>query len=448
MSAETPFAILIIQQNEAALRQMSDYLSSEEYTIRIARNPEDAVYQLEQKSFDLIILDSAMQSVEAGSLLQYIYHNYDNSGIFIISEEDEVPKAVHALRSGADDYMTVPLDEEQFMQSVRRFYKRWSSRQKMSLPSEENSITFDGLIGESDAMKKVYESIMKSAHVHETVLITGESGTGKDVVARTIHEVSGIPGDFVPVNCGGIPTELLESELFGHEKGAYTGAYSEEQGFFQAAHNGTLFLDEIGNTSTAMQAKLLRVLENTQVWKVGSREPDKINVRVIAATNVHLKDLVDKGLFREDLYYRLNVIRIPLPPLRDRDSDVLLLTKYFIEKYASEMCIEPPEFSDEVLNEFLNSEWPGNVRQLQNTIKRLLMKERTKITFHDLPDSFRNSHTFNFREKRSLEEMETEHILRVLEQMNWNKTQAAKVLGITRKTLLSKIKRKDLGQRK
>jgi two-component system response regulator HydG len=297
-------------------------------------------------------------------------------------------------------------------------------------------------------MQKLYVSIVKDAHVHETVLITGESGTGKDVVARAIHEVSGIPGDFIPVNCGAIPAELLESELFGHEKGAYTGAYSNQEGFFQSAHNGTLFLDEVGNSSAAMQAKLLRVLENTQVWKVGSREPDQINVRVIAATNIDLKELVDNQRFREDLYYRLNIIKIALPPLRDRGSDILLLTNYFTEKYASEMGVEPPKFSDEVLNEFLNSEWPGNVRQLQNTIKRLLMKERTKITFQDLPDSFKNEHSFNFREKRSLDEIETEHILRVLEQMNWNKTQAAKILGITRKTLLSKINRKNLGQRK
>lgn len=446
MNAETPFAILIIQQNEAALSQISNYLSSQEYVIREANNPEDAVNILKQKKFDIIILDSAVQSVEAGSLLQYIHHNYDDSGIFIITEEDGVRKAVHALRSGADDYMTLPIVEEEFLQSIQRFHRLWRINQTMSVTPEKESYEFDGLVGDSRAMQKVYDSIVKSAHIHETVLITGESGTGKDVVARTIHEVSGIPGDFVPVNCGAIPTELLESELFGHEKGAYTGAYSDQDGFFQSAHNGTLFLDEVGNTSSAMQAKLLRVLENTQVWKVGSREPDQINVRVIAATNIDLNDLVDKQLFREDLYYRLNVIRIPLPPLRDREADIILLTKYFTEKYASEMGLEPPHFSDEVLNEFLRSEWPGNVRQLQNTIKRLLMKEKAEIAFHDLPESFKNNHSFHFKEKRSLEEIETEHILRVLEQMNWNKTQAAKILGITRKTLLSKINRKNLGK--
>lgn len=448
MTIESPFAILIIQQNESTLRQISTYLSSKEYAISVVKNSEDAVKRLDQKSFDLIILDSAMQSVHAGSLLQYIYHNYNDSGIFIISEKASVPDAVKALRSGADDYMTLPLDEEQFMRSVQRFQRQSKIKHDMSVTIDEDSYEFDGLIGESDAMQKVYVSIVKSAHVHETVLITGESGTGKDVVARAIHDVSGIPGAFVPVNCGAVPAELLESELFGHAKGAYTGAYSNQDGFFQTAHNGTLFLDEVGNTSPAMQAKLLRVLENTQVWKVGSREPDQINVRVIAATNIDLKELVGKQLFREDLYYRLNVIRIPLPPLRDRDSDVLLLTNYFTEKYATELGVKPPQFSEEVLNEFLNSEWPGNVRQLQNTIKRLLMKERTKVTFHDLPDSFKNEHSFNFREKRSLEEIETEHILCVLEQMNWNKTQTAKILGITRKTLLSKINRNNIGQRK
>jgi two-component system response regulator HydG len=439
---------LIIHQDEAILDELTGYLSSEKHTIHTAKNSEDAVNRLHQKDFDLIILDSAMQSVREGSLLQYIYHNYDDSAILILSGEARVQDAVHALRSGADDYMTLPVDEEQLMQSVRRFQRHAKNQRRMSVSLDDESYQFDGLIGESDVMQKLYVSIVKAAHVHETVLITGESGTGKDVVARAIHEVSGIPGDFIPVNCGAIPAELLESELFGHEKGAYTGAYSNQEGFFQSAHNGTLFLDEVGNSSAAMQAKLLRVLENTQVWKVGSREPDQINVRVIAATNIDLKELVDNQRFREDLYYRLNIIKIALPPLRDRGSDILLLTNYFTEKYASEMGVEPPKFSDEVLNEFLNSEWPGNVRQLQNTIKRLLMKERTKITFQDLPDSFKNEHSFNFREKRSLDEIETEHILRVLEQMNWNKTQAAKILGITRKTLLSKINRKNLGQRK
>jgi len=291
-------------------------------------------------------------------------------------------------------------------------------------------------------MFKVLKAIEKAASTTATVLITGESGTGKELVARAIHYGSSrASAPFVPVNCGGIPEGLLESELFGHVKGAFTGATETRAGFFQTADGGTIFLDEISDTSPSMQVKLLRVLEDKEVCMVGSSKSRLADVRIVAATNKDLLGLVDKGVFREDLFYRLNVITIAMPPLRKRDDDILELIKHFADKFAAESGKSAPEFSDNALVALRNYQWPGNVRELENVIQRLVvMTEGDLIEVPDLPSLMRFSALRGSGLNRTLAVVEAEHIHNVLASVEGNKTRAAEILGIDRKTLREKLK--------
>jgi DNA-binding NtrC family response regulator len=291
-------------------------------------------------------------------------------------------------------------------------------------------------------MLKVFKAIEKAASTSATVLISGESGTGKELVARAIHYSSPRGScPFIPVNCGGIPEGLLESELFGHVKGAFTGATESRAGFFQTADGGTIFLDEISDTSPSMQVKLLRVLQDGEVCMVGSSKTRKVDVRIVAATNKDLLNLVSKGLFREDLFYRLNVLTIALPPLRERADDILLLIRHFTSKFAQEEGKPIPKFSDDALRVLVSYQWPGNVRELQNVIQRLvLMSEGDLIDVPDLPSLMRFSALRSTGLNRTLAEVETEHIRNVLASVDGNKSKAAEVLGIDRKTLRERLK--------
>ncbi|MFC2119026.1 sigma-54 interaction domain-containing protein, partial [Bacteroidota bacterium] len=303
-----------------------------------------------------------------------------------------------------------------------------------------------GIIGTSEAMQKVFNEIKNAASTSATVLITGESGTGKELVARAIHYSSKqASAPFVPVNCGGIPEGLQESELFGYVKGAFTDATETRAGFFLTADGGTIFLDEIGNTSLSMQAKLLRVLQNKEISMVGSSRPQNVNVRIIAATNRDLLTLVKKGAFREDLYYRLFVITIDIPPLRERENDILLLTNHFLLKFADEFNRLKPQLSNNTLQVLKKYNWPGNVRELENVIQRLVaMMGEGPIEAADLPSMMRFSAFRKTGVSKTLSEVEAEHIRNVLSALGGNKTKAAEVLGIDRKTLREKLKRYSL----
>ncbi len=303
--------------------------------------------------------------------------------------------------------------------------------------------TAQGIIGESEAIQNVFDCIRKVSQTTATVLLTGESGTGKELVARAIHYCSPRASNpFVPVNCGSIPEELIESELFGHLKGTFTGAIDTRGGFFHTADGGTIFLDEISNTSPSMQIKLLRVLQDQEVYMVGSKKSQKIDVRVIVASNVDLSDLVKKNKFREDLYYRLNVININLPPLRERDDDIFLLIDHFAGKFSEEFSRPKPRFTDEALKVLKDYHWPGNVRELQNVIQSLIIMSETElIDVPDLPSIMRFSTLREKGKMRTLEEVEYEYIRNVLSGVNGNKTQAANILGIDRKTLREKLKK-------
>lgn len=293
-------------------------------------------------------------------------------------------------------------------------------------------------------MRKIFTFTEKAASTTATVLIMGESGTGKELVGRAIHYSSlRASAPFVPVNCGGIPEELLESELFGYVKGAFTGATESRAGFFQTADGGTIFLDEVSETSPAMQVKLLRVLQDKEVCMVGARRTRNVDVRIVAASNKDLFGLVQKGTFREDLFYRLNVLSITIPPLRERGDDILLLINHFAATFAKEMGRLPPRFSDESFQVLKSYDWPGNVRELENVIQRLvIMTEGDTIEVPDLPSVMRFSALRGMRPNRTLAEVEAEYIRMVLASVGGNKTRAAEILGIDRKTLREKLKAK------
>jgi DNA-binding NtrC family response regulator len=350
---------------------------------------------------------------------------------------------VKAVKTGAEEYLTKPFTDEELFSAVRRTLDKKGRRRKAAqVQFEKTPFGSYGLIGESEAMQKIFRDIAKAASTSATVLISGESGTGKELVARAIHYHSQrASAPFIPVNCGAIPEELLESELFGHVKGSFTGATETRAGFFQTADGGTIFLDEISETRPSMQVKLLRVLQDKEVCMVAHR-PVKVDVRILASTNKDLPTVVKKDLFREDLYFRLNVITIDLPPLRERGDDILLLTLHFIAKFARELNKPVPEFSDQALQVLRNYHWPGNVRELENVIQRLVvMTEGNLIEVPDLPSLMRFSALRETGLIRTLAEVEAEYIRNVLASADGNKTRAAEILGIDRKTLRDKLRK-------
>ncbi|MFH2049582.1 MAG: sigma-54 dependent transcriptional regulator [bacterium] len=298
-------------------------------------------------------------------------------------------------------------------------------------------------MGNSKEIRKVFHAIDKTSNTSATVLISGESGTGKELVARAIHYSSKrASASFVPVNCGGIPENLLESELFGHVKGAFTGAIETRAGFFLTADGGTIFLDEISETSIAMQIKLLRVLQDKEVCMVGDTRSSKVDVRILVATNRDLESLIKKGIFREDLFYRISVITITVPPLRKRKKDILLLIRHFANKYSNELSKSVPRFTDDALEVLNNYYWPGNVRELENVIQRLIvMTDSNIIDVPDLPQMMRYSVMRKTGLNKTVAEVEADHIKDVLDSVKGNKTKASEILGIDRKTLREKLKK-------
>jgi DNA-binding NtrC family response regulator len=357
-----------------------------------------------------------------------------------------VESAVQAVKAGAEEYLSKPFTDQELFTAVRRTLDKLRNRKTTVFSLRAELSPLHGLLGESAAMHRVFGAIKKTSSTLATVLITGESGTGKELAARAIHYSSKrASAPFVPVNCGGIPEGLLESELFGYVKGAFTGAYESRAGFFQTAEGGTIFLDEISETSIGMQVKLLRVLQDKEVYMVGDTRPRNVDIRIIAATNKDLKTLVERNVFREDLYFRINVITIEMPPLRERENDILLLAKHFARKFAADLNKPEPQFTDDALRVLKNYYWPGNVRELENVIQRMVvMGEEKIIEVVDLPSLMRFSALRGTGLNRTLAEMEAEHIRNVLSNVDHNISRAAHILAIDRKTLREKMKRYHL----
>jgi DNA-binding NtrC family response regulator len=437
--------VLVVDDSALTLEVIQRNLSAAGYDVYTAASVNQAIDFLENDSVDLVITDIKMPKISGLELLKYVKENIKDSEIMIITGYPSVKGAVEAVKDGAEDYLVKPFTDEELLAAVASMLEKQANRRA----AEVKSIPVNyNIIGNSAAMQKVYRLIDKAAETKVNVLITGESGTGKELVARAIHYNSPQrSGPFVPVNCTAIPDTLLESELFGHVKGAFTDARSSRAGFFQIADGGTLFLDEIGDASMSMQGKLLRAIQNKEIFMVGSSRVQKINTRILTATNMDLQRLVKKGLFREDLYFRLNIIEILLPPLHERGEDILLLAQLFTEKLSKEMNRPAPRFSDKVLHIFKNYRWQGNVRELENLIQRLVvLADGELIDVADLPEQMRFTIDRCQGFDRPLIEVEAEYILNVLSSVKGNKTKAAEILGIDRKTLREKLRKANKDQ--
>jgi DNA-binding NtrC family response regulator len=438
--------ILVVDDAPNTLEVLGRNLTSKGYQVFTAPGAVEAIKILDATPVDLVITDLKMPRVSGLDLVRHVRENFKDTEVMMITGYATVEGAVKALKTGAEEYLPKPFTDEELFSAVQRALDKLHVRRARQAQLPRIPRNAYGLLGKSAEMRKVFEAIAKVAPIPTTVLITGESGTGKELVARAIHYSSPrASAPFVPVNCGGIPEELLESELFGYVKGAFTGATESRAGFFQTADGGTIFLDEISDTSPSMQIKLLRVLQDKEVCMVGARRTRKVDVRILAATNKNLTSLVKRGVFREDLFFRLNVLTIAIPPLRQRGNDISLLTRHIATKFAEELGKPTPRFSDNALQVLRNYYWPGNVRELENVIQRLMvMTDGELVEIPDLPSLMRFSALRETGLNRTLAEVEAEYIGNVLASVDGNKTQAAKILGIDRKTLREKLKLQGL----
>ncbi|QRM90566.1 response regulator [Lacinutrix sp. WUR7] len=435
--------ILIVDDDVHILELIQRHLQALNYHTYKAVSVKEAIAILQDKSIDLLITDLKMPGVDGLELVKYVSEHFPNIPKLVVTGFPSIEGALDAFKSGAMEYLTKPFTKEELKTAVAKALKEQPKKVLVTSNKTEDKKAYGELIGQSPAIKKVTDVIDRVKNNKATVFITGESGTGKELVARSIHYMGKYAtAPFIAVNCGAIPENLLESELFGYTKGAFTGAENDRNGFFQAANKGTIFLDEIGNASLATQLRLLRVLQEKEVVRVGSQKVEPVDIRVIAATNVNLKDLIKTGRFREDLYYRLTVVEIEVPPLRERKEDISLLVNKFLFKYGVEFKDKLISISSEALAALERYNWPGNIRELENVIQRAVIMCEKQVRIQDLPDHLK--YTIAFPEENQeflpLKAMEKKYILKVLEATNNNKTKAAKILQIDRKTLGEKIK--------
>lgn len=433
--------ILLVDDDVHILELLQRHLQALNYHTYKAISVKEAIEILKDKSIDLLITDLKMPGVDGLELVKYVSEHYPDIPKLVVTGYPSIDGALEAMKSGVMDYLTKPFTKEELKKAVEKSLALKPKKQKQT-QKETTSVAYGELIGNSEAINKVTEVIERVKNNKATVFISGESGTGKELVARSIHYMGQFArAPFIAVNCGAIPENLLEAELFGYTKGAFTGANENRNGFFQAANKGTLFLDEIGNASMATQLRLLRVLQEKEVTRVGSQKTEKVDVRVIAATNIDLKELIEKGKFREDLYYRLTVVQITVPPLRERTEDIKLLTEKFLLNYGVEYKDRLISITPEALSVLERYSWPGNIRELENVLQQAVIMCDKQVEIKDLPEHLK--YQINFSENETqlpLREVEKQHILKVLAATNNNKTQAAKILQIDRKTLSEKIK--------
>jgi DNA-binding NtrC family response regulator len=432
--------ILVVDDNPGTLELIRRNLVSDGHEVRTAESVQEALAMLAESPVDLVVTDHRMPRENGLDLVRHVQENLKDTVTVMITGYATIAGAVEAVKTGAEEYLAKPFTDTELSTAVKNALEKLRMR-RAARASTTRTGTKHGLIGGSEAMARVFEAIERAARSSATVLVTGESGTGKELVARAIHYTSDrSAAPCVPVNCAGIPESLLESELFGHVKGAFTGATTTRAGFFQTAEGGTLFLDEISETSLPTQVKLLRVLQDRQICMVGSSKPRNVDVRIVAATNKQLPRLVEKGHFREDLYYRLDVLPIAIPPLRERREDVLPLVRHFTARYAGEAGRSPPAISDAALRALTSYDWPGNVRELENVVQRLIvMSDADPVEVVDLPTPMRSPVPRDLGLHLTLAEVEAAHIRRVLEHFDGNKSRAAQALDIDRKTLRKKL---------
>jgi DNA-binding NtrC family response regulator len=442
-------AILVVDDDVEMRELVHDVLKSRGHQITTAGGGQEALTLLAQTDFDVVLTDLRMKGMEGTELLTEIKNLYPDIGVILMTAFGSVETAVEAMKRGASDYLTKPVKSEEMIRVVERAVREAALRREVSRLRKEvhKEYSFHQILGKSKAIQAVFDLIRRVGDSPTNVLITGESGTGKELVAKAIHYNSDRrDAPFIPVNCAAIPEQLLESELFGHMRGAFTDAKMDKRGLFEEAQKGTVFLDEISELPLMLQAKILRVIQEKEIRRVGATKSTSVDVRIIAATNLNLNEEVKAKRFREDLYYRLNVIEIKLPPLRERREDIPLLVDAFLKKCGEARGKEMKGVSESALAMLMDYAWPGNVRELENVIERAVtLSLGEKISPDDLPSGVQGSRgdrrvLDEAAEKTlPLHEIEKEYIKKILEKMGGNKYQAAHVLGIDRKTLYRKL---------
>ena len=445
--------ILIVDDELNMRLVLQAMLKKEGYAVTTASNGMEALKILKADQMDIVVTDLKMPKLDGMGLLGEIIRDYPSIPVIIITAHGTIATAVDALKKGAFDYITKPFEQDELKQVIQKAVKTRRLDEDEALLNPDDIDRY-GIIGSSDRITEIFETIKRVAPTTTTILITGETGTGKELIARAIHRNSPRKNNpFIKINCAAIPESLMESELFGYEKGAFTGAATKKQGRFELAHKGTLFLDEVGELPKDMQVKLLQVIQEQEFERVGGLQTIKVDVRLITATNRNLFEDVKDGRFREDLYYRLNVIPAHLPPLRERKEDIPVLINFFIEKFNKKLDRSVKYIDEKVTNLLIQYAWPGNIRELENLVERMILMARgDTIVFADLPSELKTTiesdstgpsgirqKPFKDIMKNHMEDIEKQMIISVLEECGNNVTRAAKKLGLSRKGLQLKM---------
>ncbi len=445
--------ILVVDDEEPIRKTLRMTLEYEGYDVSEASSGSEALEKIDKEPPELVFLDIKMPGMDGLEVLEEVRERTTAPQVVMISGHGTVDTAVQATKLGAFDFIEKPLETERVLLAVRNALERKELQEEVGRLRVRFERRYQ-MVGTSDAIDGVREAIARSAPTNATVLIMGESGTGKELVARAIHGNSNrTRGPFVQVNCAAIPEDLIESELFGHEKGSFTGATSKQIGKFEQANRGTIFLDEVGDMSARTQAKVLRVLQEGEVERVGSQQTIKVDVRVIAATNKDLKKEIEEGSFREDLFFRLSVIPIRTPPLRERQSDIEALVEHFVASFAAEDNLRKKHFSPQAMERLIHHSWNGNVRELRNTVERvLIMAPGDTIDVVDLPESIRFSQESPTSQveantlKEFKETSERAFLVQKLRDNGWNISQTAQVIGTPRSNLYKKLEQYKISQ--
>lgn len=431
--------ILLVDDDLNILELLQRHLKTWNYHTYKAVSVKEAVIILKDTKIDLLITDLKMPEIDGSELIKFVTEHYPRMQKLVITGYPSIQDSLAFIKSGVVEYLTKPFTKGELEAAVTQAFKHLDKKAPGKF-DEKHQDAYGDIIGNSEKINDVIQIIERVKNNRATIFIQGESGTGKELVARSIHyqgKFSRAP--FIAVNCGGIPETLLEAELFGYVKGAFTGADTNRTGFFQAASGGTLFLDEIGNASMMVQSRLLRALQEKEVVRVGSQKPEKIDLRIIAATNSDLREMIKKGTFREDLFYRLTVVEIMVPPLRERKEDIPRLIEKFLFKYGVEYKDHFIQLEPKVLDILKRYNWPGNIRELENVMQRAVIMSDKMVTVAQLPENLKYTIDFPDESIVPLKEMERRYIEKVLLLMDNNKTKAAEILQITRKTLREKL---------
>ena len=438
--------ILIVDDELIMRESLAGWLERDGHAVQTASSGEEALEKIKETHFDILLVDIKMEGIGGLDVLRKVKESDPDAEVVMITAYGSIPSAIEAMKDGAFDYMLKPFDPNELGVLIEKIIQHQEqARENIYLKEQYKERTrFESMIGQSKPMQEIFDLICDVAPMDSTVLITGETGTGKGLAAKAIHTNSPRRnGPFVTVNCGAIPEHLMESELFGHQKGAFTDAKKTKKGRLELAHGGTLFLDEIGEISMRMQIDLLRVLEDRVFYRVGGTQPIEADFRVIAATNRNLEAAIKSGDFREDLFYRLNVISFTMPSLNQRKEDIPLLAEHFLYRFSQETNKPIDSISREAMDEMMIYDWPGNIRELENAIERAVVVGRQREILPENLPIFCHEPAPAIR-AHSLKDVEKTHIQRVLAENQWNIARSAKILGIDRSTLYSKIKRYDI----